>query len=58
MSEDNKLIVERKKKLEELSSLNKIYPNSFKRNITSNELIERFSSYEKENLENENEYFL
>ena len=57
MSEDNKLIVERKKKLEELSSLNKIYPNSFKRNITSNELIERFSSYEKENLENENEIF-
>ena len=32
MSDDNKLIVERKKKLEELSKLSKLYPNSFKKN--------------------------
>ena len=42
MSEDNKLIIERKKKLEELSSLTKLYPNSFKRNTNSHDLRQKF----------------
>ena len=57
MSDDNKLIVERKKKLDELSALTKIYPNSFKRNITTIELIDRFESEEKENLEKIDDLF-
>ena len=57
MSDENKLIVERKKKLEELSTLTKIYPNSFKRNITSRELINRFDSEEKESLEKNDDVF-
>jgi len=57
MSDDNKLIVERKKKLEELSTLTKVYPNSFKRNTNSKELFSRFDSEDKESLEKTNELF-
>ena len=57
MSDENKLIVERKKKLEELSALTKIYPNSFKRNITSKELIVRFNSQDKEDLEKNDDLY-
>ncbi len=51
MSDENKLIVERKKKLDALSALTKIYPNSFKRNIISKELIERYGNEDKESLD-------
>ena len=51
MSDENKLIVERKKKQEELSSITKVYSNSFKRNTTSKELIDSFDSEDKESLE-------
>ena len=51
MSDENKLIVERKKKLDALSELTKIYPNSFKRNIISKELIERYGNEDKESLD-------
>ena len=34
MSEENKLIVERKKKLQALSELTALYPNDFKRNTS------------------------
>ena len=51
MSDDNKLIVERKKKLEELSKLSKLYPNSFKRNNSSEELRKLFGEKSKEELE-------
>ena len=39
MSEDNKLIVERKKKLGELSKKVKPYPNDFHRDTYAEELI-------------------
>tara|TARA_Y100000768_G_C23973577_1_gene681834 strand:- start:828 stop:2297 length:1470 start_codon:yes stop_codon:yes gene_type:complete len=57
MSDENKLIVERKKKQDELSAITNVYPNSFKRNITSGELISRFESKDKESLEKTDELF-
>ena len=57
MSEDNKLIIERKKKLEELSSLTKLYPNSFKRTTNSHDLRQRFDKKTKEELESEEGIF-
>ena len=57
MSEDNKLIIERKKKLEELSSLTKLYPNSFKRNTNSRDLRQKFDKKTKEELESEEGIF-
>lgn len=57
MSEDNKLIIERKKKLEELSSLTKLYPNSFKRNTSSHDLRQKFEKKTKEELESEEGVF-
>ena len=57
MSEDNKLVIERKKKLEELSSLTKLYPNSFKRNTNSNDLRQKFDNKTKEELESEEGIF-
>ena len=57
MSEDNKLIIERKKKLEELSSLTKLYPNSFKRNTNSHDLRQKFDKKTKEELESEEGIF-
>ncbi len=57
MSDENKLIVERKKKLEELAALTKIYSNSFKRTISSRELIESFDSEDKETLEKKDDIF-
>ena len=57
MTEDNKLIIERKKKLEELSSLTKLYPNSFKRNTNSHDLRQKFDKKTKEELESEEGIF-
>ena len=57
MSEDNKLIIERKKKLEDLSSLTKLYPNSFKRNANSHDLRQKFDKKTKEELESEEGIF-
>tara|TARA_Y100000992_G_scaffold302181_1_gene275361 strand:- start:1747 stop:3216 length:1470 start_codon:yes stop_codon:yes gene_type:complete len=57
MSEENKLIVERKKKLEELSSLTNLYPNSFKRNTNCNDLRQKFDNKTKEELELEQDIF-
>jgi lysyl-tRNA synthetase class 2 len=57
MSEDNKLIIERKKKLEDLSSLTKLYPNSFKRNTNSHDLRQKFDRKTKEELESEEGIF-
>jgi lysyl-tRNA synthetase class 2 len=51
MSDDNKLIVERKKKLEELSKLSKLYPNSFKKNNSTEELRKLYGEKSKEELE-------
>ena len=41
MSEENKLIVERKKKLNELAKVTKLYPNSFKKNCQAINLIDK-----------------
>ena len=47
MSDDNKLITERKKKLEELSSVTKLYPNTFRRNTNANELRQKYDGKSK-----------
>ena len=57
MSEDNKLILERKKKLQALSELTPIYPNDFKRDTSTKELITKYGNETKENLEKENVSF-
>ena len=57
MSDDNKLIVERKKKLEELSKLSKLYPNSFKKNNSTEELRKLYGENSKEELELEKSTF-
>lgn len=51
MSEDNKLILERKKKLAELSEISKLYPNSFKKNSHAANITSKYNAYEKEQLE-------
>ena len=48
MSEENKLIVERKKKLQALSELTALYPNDFKRNTTVQELVAKYEDKSKE----------
>ena len=53
MSEDNKLILERKKKLQALSELTPIYPNDFKRDSSTKELIAKYGNETKESLEKE-----
>jgi lysyl-tRNA synthetase class 2 len=57
MSDDNKLITERKKKLEELSSVTKLYPNTFRRNTYANELRQKYDGKSKEELESEDSIF-
>ena len=57
MSDDNKLITERKKKLEELSSVAKLYPNTFRRNTNANELRQKYDGKSKEELESEDSIF-
>ena len=57
MSEDNKLIVERKKKLGELSKKSKPYPNDFHRDTYAEELTSKYGQRTKEDLENEKDIF-
>lgn len=57
MSEDNKLIVERKKKLGELSRIAKPYPNDFHRDTYAEELTSKYGQRTKEDLENEKDIF-
>ena len=57
MTEDNKLIVERKKKLDELSKKAKLYPNDFHRDTYAEELISKYGQCTKEDLENEKDIF-
>ena len=57
MSDDNKLITERKKKLEELSSVTKLYPNTFRRSTNANELRQKYDGKSKEELESEDNIF-
>ena len=57
MTEDNKLIVERKKKLDELSKKAKLYPNDFHRDTYAEELISKYGQRTKDDLENEKDIF-
>ncbi len=57
MSEDNKLIQERKKKLQALSELTSLYPNDFKRDNSAQELIAEYGDKSKEDLEKEDAIF-
>ena len=57
MSDDNKLITERKKKLEELSAVTKLYPNTFRRSTNANELRQKYDGKSKEELESEENIF-
>ena len=51
MTEENKLITEREKKLEEIKKNHKAYPNSFKKVDYANNLISNHSNSDKESLE-------
>ena len=50
MTEENKLITERKKKLDEIKKKYKPYQNSFKKLHTTDVVISKYSNYEKESL--------
>ena len=52
MTEENKLIIERKKKLEEIKKKYKPYPNSFKKLDNTSALISDHSDTDKESLAN------
>ena len=58
MSEENKLIVERKKKLQMLSELTALYPNDFRRNTSVQELVAKYGDKTKEDLEGEDASYL
>tara|TARA_Y100000992_G_C21261669_1_gene491611 strand:+ start:84 stop:1556 length:1473 start_codon:yes stop_codon:yes gene_type:complete len=51
MAEENKLITERRKKLEEIKKKYKPYPNSFKKVDNTVSLIDQYSDNDKESLE-------
>ena len=55
MSEENKLILERRKL--QMSETTLLCPNDFKRNSSSKELVTKYSSETKEDLEKENAVF-
>ena len=50
MTEENKLITERKKKLDEIKKKYKPYPNSFKKLHGTDVVTSKYSNYEKESL--------
>ena len=54
MTEENKLILERKKKLEAVKLDNKPYPNDFRKQNQSEDLISKHSDTEKEVLAEKN----
>ena len=54
MSEENKLIIERKKKLEEIKKKYKPYPNNFKKLNNTARIISSHSETDKETLADEN----
>ena len=54
MSEENKLIIERKKKLEEIKKKYKPYPNNFKKLNNTAEIISSHFETDKETLADEN----
>tara|TARA_B100001057_G_scaffold9243_1_gene8471 strand:- start:14348 stop:15814 length:1467 start_codon:yes stop_codon:yes gene_type:complete len=57
MTDENKLILERKKKLKDSLEYQSTYPNSFRKTHYSRDLIEEFESKSKEDLESHSELF-
>ena len=51
MDDENKLITERKKKLEEIKKNYAAYPNSFRKKDNSSDLIKNYNDIEKSELE-------
>ena len=58
MTDENKLILERKKKLKDSIEYQSIYPNTFRKTHYSKDLIEEFELKSKEDLEGHSEIFL
>ena len=50
MTDENKLIKERKKKLENIKQKHKLYPNNFKKNNSTYDLIQNYSKLSKDDL--------
>ena len=50
MTDENKLIAERKKKLENIKQKHQPYPNSFKKKDSANDLTKNYSKLSKDNL--------
>jgi lysyl-tRNA synthetase class 2 len=55
--DENKLIAERRRKLDELRQMGEAYPNDFQKSTTSGELIKRFGETSAELLEQVDEQF-
>ena len=54
MTEENKLITERKKKLEEIKTKYKPYPNSFIKLHSTDDITSKYSNYDKDSLAEDN----
>ena len=54
MEDDNKLILERKKKLDRIKEKFNPYPNTFKKTDDSILLVEKYKDIEKDDLKNKN----
>ena len=50
MTDENKLIAERKKKLENIKQKHPLYPNRFKKKSSANDLTKNYSKLSKDNL--------
>ena len=54
MTEENKLITERKKKLEAIKLNNKTYPNTFRKKDHANNISDEYKDLEKEDIAEKN----
>ena len=54
MTEENKLITERKKKLDAIKVNNKAYPNTFRKKDYANNISDKYKNLEKENIAEKN----
>ena len=54
MTEENKLITERKKKLETIKLTDKAYPNTFRKKDYADKIIDEYKDVPKENLSEKN----
>ena len=54
MTEENKLITERKKKLDAIKVNNKAYPNTFRKKDYANSISDKYKDLEKEDIAEKN----